>query len=32
MKSAKFTALWLLVLVPLGWGVFETAKRALQLF
>ena len=30
--TVKLIALWLLVLLPLAWGVFETAKRAMQLF
>ncbi len=28
----KLFGFWLFVMIPLAWGVFETAKRAMQLF
>lgn len=31
-QNVKLALLWLLVLLPLTWGVVETGKRALQLF
>lgn len=31
-QKVKLILLWLLVLIPLAWGVWETGKRALQLF
>jgi len=30
--SARFVVLWLIVLVPLAWGVYNTLLNAMQLF
>lgn len=30
--ALKLLAFWLFVSIPLAWGVWETAKRAMQLF
>ncbi|MFO1459826.1 MAG: hypothetical protein U1G08_10485 [Verrucomicrobiota bacterium] len=32
MKSAKLVVAWLVVGVPLAWGVFHSVKRSLPLF